>query len=257
VGSLVDLTDRKVAEDALRKARDALAHVARVTTMGELTASIAHEVNQPLAAVVANANACLHWLDAAPANLGEARAAATRIIRDGSRASEVTTRIRAFLTRGRLARTPLDVGEVCAEVVAMVRFDAHAKGVTLEQSSAASLPRVMADRVQLQQVLLNLIVNAIEAMACPGGAVKQVAVGTELRDGREVRVFVRDTGPGLEPDQRERIFDTFYTTKAQGMGMGLAISRSIVESHGGHLWASPNEGRGETFQFTLPAGDSR
>ncbi|MGZ5648178.1 MAG: PAS domain S-box protein [Usitatibacter sp.] len=252
VGSLIDLTDAKLAEEALRKARDELEHVARVTTMGELTASIAHEVNQPLAAVVANANACLHWLDAAPANLGEARAATTRIIRDGSRASEVIKRIRVFLTRGRLASAPLDLGEVCAEVVGMVRFDANARGVALEMSPATPVPLVMGDRVQLQQVLLNLIMNAIEALPSWNGGSKQVLVGVEPLGTDEVRVSVRDTGPGLAPGQRERIFDMFYTTKPRGLGLGLAISRSIIENHGGRLWASPDEGPGGTFQFALP-----
>jgi PAS domain S-box-containing protein len=254
VGSVVDETERKRAEAALARAREELVHVARVTTMGELTASIAHEVNQPLAAVVTNANACLHWLAAQPANMEEAHSAAQRIIRDANRASEVITRIRTFLTRGKPMHTALHIDEVIREVIGMVQGEARAKGVSLVVVPGPRLPRVLGDRVQLEQVVLNLAMNAIEAMSTVKGGPRLLEISA-LREGGEVRVTVRDTGPGLDAAQREKVFDAFYTTKPHGMGMGLAISRSIVESHGGRLWATRNCGDGETFQFTLPVED--
>jgi signal transduction histidine kinase len=252
VGSVVDETERKRAEAALARAREELAHVARVTTMGELTASIAHEVNQPLAAVVTNANACLHWLAAQPANMEEAHSAAQRIIRDANRASEVITRIRTFLTRGKPHHTALRIDEVIREVIGMVQGEARAKGVAVMVSSTPDLPRVVGDRVQLQQVVLNLVMNAIEAMSAVRGRARLVGISALREAEGEVRVMVRDTGPGLDAAQREKVFDAFYTTKVHGMGMGLAISRSIVETHGGRLWATRNSDNGETFQFTLP-----
>jgi C4-dicarboxylate-specific signal transduction histidine kinase len=257
VGTLIDTTDRKLAEEALRKARGELAHVSRVTAMGELTASIAHEVNQPLAAVVANASACVHWLDATPANLAEARAAAQRIVRDGKRASEVITRIRAFLMRGEPTKQALAIGEVIGDVIGMVQGEARAKGVSLEMQVSGPLRPVMGDRIQLQQVLLNLAVNAIEALAPVTGRDREVVIGAEEHDAQSLRVYVRDNGPGLDAQELDRIFDTFYTTKPEGMGMGLPISRTIVENHGGRLWAEPNEVCGEIFQFTLPVNGPR
>jgi PAS domain S-box-containing protein len=252
VGSVVDETERKRAEAALVRAREELAHVARVTTMGELTASIAHEVNQPLAAVVTNANACLHWLAAQPANMEEAHSAAQRIIRDANRASEVITRIRTFLTRGKPHYAALRIEDVIREVVGMVRGEARAKGVAVVVMPDAQVPRVLGDRVQLQQVVLNLVMNAIEAMSPVKGRARILEIGAFPEGGGEVKVVVRDTGPGLDAMQREKVFDAFYTTKPHGMGMGLAISRSIVETHGGRLWATRNSDAGETFQFTLP-----
>ena len=247
-----DITDRKHAEEELAKARNELARVTRVTAMGELAASIAHDVNQPLAAVVANAQACLRWLTAEPRNDGEAQAAIARIVRDANRASDVIARIRGFLRRGEPRIAPLHVDEVIVEVMGLVQDAAHGHHVNLLHELAVDLPLVLADRVQLQQVLLNLAMNAIEAMSTVIGRPRTLALRA-VRDGPDaVRVALQDSGVGLDAGQREHIFDAFYSTKPQGMGMGLAICRSIVESGGGQLWVTRNEGAGETFQFTLP-----
>jgi signal transduction histidine kinase len=209
-------------------------------------------VNQPLAALVANANACSHWLAAEPSNYDEVHAAAKRIIRDANRASEVMTRIRTFLTRAKPHHAPLEVGEAIRDVVDIVQGEARAKRVTLIAAAGSDLPPVMGDRVQLEQVMINLAMNGIEAMGAVNERERCLEIGACLDPADEVRVYVSDTGPGLDEAQRERAFDAFYTTKPRGMGMGLAISRSIVESHGGRLWAERNRGAGETFQFTLP-----
>jgi PAS domain S-box-containing protein len=251
-----DITQRKRAEADLLHAREELAHVARVTTMGELTASIAHELNQPLAALVANANACLHWLAAQPGNFEEAGAAARRIVRDANRASEVISRIRAFLTRAEPRHAPLEVGEAIRDVLGIVQGEARAKHVTLVASANEDLPPVIGDRVQLQQVMLNLAMNGIEAMGAVAERDRFLEIGARLDRLGEIRVYVRDTGPGLDAAQRDRVFEAFYTTKPHGMGMGLAISRSIVETHGGRLWVEHNSGAGETFQFTVPTRGS-
>jgi PAS domain S-box-containing protein len=243
---------RKQAEDALVEARAELARVARVTTMGELAASIAHEVNQPLAAVITNASACLRWLAATPSNIAEANAVVQRIVRDANRASEVIARIRAFLKRAEPRKTHLQVNEIVREVVTLVRGEARTHGVTVRVESAADLPPVLADQVELQQVLLNLILNAIEAMSAVTEHARVLEVATAKYGADAIVVAVRDSGTGLDPQRRERIFDAFYTTKPEGMGMGLAISRTIIDAHGGRLWAMPNEGPGTTFQFTLP-----
>jgi C4-dicarboxylate-specific signal transduction histidine kinase len=247
-----DMIERNNVESALGKARQDLAHVARVTMMGELTASIAHEVNQPLAAVVTNANACVHWLGAPSPNASEAQAALRRIMRDANRASEVIARIRAFLLRGKPQRSAVRIEDVIREVVELLENEARAKSVSIDVSAIADVSAVMADRVQLQQVLLNLVVNAIEAMAVTSQRPRAIQIGTGPHNGDEIRVSVRDSGPGLDPKDLERVFDMFYTTKSHGMGMGLAISRSIIEAHGGRLWATAGEGGGEVFQFTLP-----
>ena len=252
VGTVMDVTERKRAEEALRKAQDELAHVARVTVMGEFAASIAHEVNQPLAAVVANGNASLRWLAAEPSNIPEARDGLQRIVRDANRASEVVSRIRAFLKRGESRQAQLDVQDVIREVVSPVQGEARTQGVSVRVASADHLPAVTADRVQLQQVFLNLMLNAIEAMTPITDRRRLLEVKADTYRPDAILVAVRDSGVGLDPQRRERIFDAFYTTKPQGMGMGLAISRSIVEAHGGRLWATPNDGYGETFQLTLP-----
>jgi C4-dicarboxylate-specific signal transduction histidine kinase len=251
-----DITQRKRAEAELLRAREELAHVSRVTTMGELTASIAHEVNQPLAALVTNANACLHWLAAEPCNFEEAHAAAQRIIRDANRASEVIARIRSFLTRGNAHHAPLGVSEAIRDIAEIVQGVARAKRVKVLAAADAGLPPVFGDRVQLQQVMLNLAMNGIEAMGEVNGRERVLEIGARLGHAGEVRVYVSDSGPGLDAAQREHVFDAFYTTKPHGMGMGLAISRSIIESHGGRLWTEGNREHGETFQFTLPTSDS-
>jgi PAS domain S-box-containing protein len=252
IGIVEDITERKRAEEALAEAQAELARVTRVTAMGELAASIAHEVNQPLAAVVANGHACLRWLAAEPSNVHEANAAVQRIIRDANRASGVISRIRGFLKRGAPHRSQVQVGDVIAEVIGLLQDEARAHGVSLRAKTAARLVPVVADRVQLQQVILNLVMNAIEAMIPISERPRVLEVAANNYRADAVLVAVRDSGVGLDPRHRDRIFDAFYTTKPEGMGMGLAISRSIVEAHGGRLWATPNDGPGETFQFTLP-----
>jgi PAS domain S-box-containing protein len=249
-----DITERKQAAEALVKAQTELARVARVSTLGELAASIAHEVNQPLAAVVANGQACLRWLDAQPPNGHEVKAAVQRIVRDANQASQVIARIRGFLKRGEFMQTPVDVEEVIGEVVELVQAEARAQGVLLRQVLARDLPAVSVDRVQLQQVILNLVMNAMEAMPADVAAPRVIALNARVNEADgAVQVEVRDTGLGIPAADRDRIFDAFHTTKPAGMGMGLAISRSIVEAHGGRLWATPNDDCGETFRFTLPA----
>ena len=247
-----DITDRKHAEEELAKARNELARVTRVTAMGELAASIAHDVNQPLAAVVANAQACLRWLTAEPRNDGEAQAAIARIVRDANRASDVIARIRGFLRRGEPRIAPLHVDEVIVEVMGLVQDAAHGHHVNLLHELAVDLPLVLADRVQLQQVLLNLAMNAIEAMSTVIGRPRTLALRA-VRDGPDaVRVALQDSGVGLDAGQREHIFDAFYSTKPQGMGMGLSIVRSIVLAHGGTVQAEARAAGGALFRVWLP-----
>src|SRR5215467_11995714 len=246
-----DITERKQAEEALRAAQAELAHVARVMTVGELTASIAHEVNQPLSGMVLNANASLRWLAGATPNLDEARAALSRIIRDGNRASDVIAKIRALLRKTDMEKERLDMNDAIREVVALAQGEMRRTGVALRAELQGDLPRVLADRVQLQQVILNLLMNGIEAMTAVTDRSRDLLIRSCQHESDKVLVAVQDSGMGLDPRNMERIFDAFYTTKAQGMGMGLAISRSIVENHGGRLWAVPNDGPGATFQFTL------
>ncbi len=220
--------------------------------MGELTASIAHEVNQPLAAVVVNANACVRWLRAEPPNVGEAEAAAHRIARDARRAVDVVSRIRALVTRSEPEKSELRITEVIREVVRLVHAEARTHQVTVVVPYPEELPAVLGDRVQLQQAILNLTLNAIEAMRTVTHRARILDIGVERYGVGYLCVKVRDCGLGLEPQHRDRIFDAFYTTKPHGMGMGLAISRSIIDAHDGRLWATANDDGGETFQFTLP-----
>ncbi len=219
--------------------------------MGELAASIAHEVNQPLAGIATNANAGLHWLAGEMPNLEEAREAFRRIIRDGNRAAEVISRMRALFKKARTATEWLDINEAIEEVVILTQSEVRRKKVALRMELAADLPPVMGDRVQLQQVVVNLILNAIEAMSTVEDRERDLLISTQPGEGDEVCVAVQDSGIGLDPKNVERIFDAFHTTKPGGLGMGLSISRSIVESHGGRLWAVSNNGPGATFQFTL------
>jgi PAS domain S-box-containing protein len=251
VGSMIDVTERVRAEHALRAAREELAHVNRVMTMGELTASIAHEVNQPLGAIAASASACVRWLSAQPANLGEAASAAGQVVREAHRASEVIARIRSILKRAEPKHTVLDIAEPIRDVVSLVQGEARAHGVSVLVSLASQLPAVVGDRIQLQQVLLNLAMNAIDAMRSLSHGPRFLDIGAHMFGLGQVRIVVQDSGPGLGNNNRERIFDAFYTTKRHGLGMGLAISRSIIEAHGGRLWATPNDTGGETFQFTV------
>jgi PAS domain S-box-containing protein len=252
VGTIADITERKLAEEGLRRVQHELGRVSRVMTMGELAASIAHEVNQPLAAVAASAGACMRWLAADPPNVGEATAVARSIARDAHRASEVIARIRAHLTGNETERSELGVADVIRDATSLVSHEARARGVTVFSTLATDLPKVTGDRIQLQQVVLNLAMNAIEAMRCVVDRRRILEIVAEATSDGHVCVKVRDTGPGLDPEHRDRIFDAFFSTKAQGMGMGLAISRSIIDSHGGRLWAEANPAGGETFQFTLP-----
>jgi signal transduction histidine kinase len=247
--------ERNHAQDALHKAQAELAHMTRLTTMGELTASIAHEVNQPLAAVVTNANASLRWLGQPSPDLNEAREALRRIVRDGNRASDVIARIRSLLKKGETNRMWLDVNRVIQEMVELTHGEVLQRNVSLKTELSTDLPPITADRVQLQQVLLNLIINAAEAMSANKDRLRLLTIRSEQVQPSAVRVSVKDTGVGIDPQHVERLFDAFYTTKPNGLGMGLSICRSIVEAHGGRLWATPNNGPGATFQFTLPAED--
>jgi PAS domain S-box-containing protein len=258
VAFVLDLSEQKRAEEALRRsqahlaeAQAELAHVTRVTALGELTASIAHEVNQPLAGMLTNANAGLRWLKGDPPNLSEAGDAIRRIIRDGKRAGDVISRMRSLFKKAGTAKDRLDLNEAIEEVVILTQSEARRNNLALRTELAADLPPVMGDRVQLQQVVVNLILNAIEAMATVESRARDLVITTQRGEGDEIRVAVRDSGIGLDPLKVERIFDPFHTTKPGGLGIGLSISRSIVESHGGRLWAESNDGPGATFQFTL------
>ena len=250
VGAIMDITERKLAGEALRKAQANLAHVARLTTVGELSASIAHEVTQPIAAIVMNANTCLRWLNSDPPDLEQAREATSRIIRDGNRGAEVIGRIRGLLKKSPPSKVRLNMNEVLQETIALARMDLH--GAALQTDFPEGLPQVTADRVQLQQVLLNLTVNAIDAMRSVTDRPRVLRLFIRDYEGREILVAVQDTGIGLSSTQKDQLFETFYTTKPDGLGMGLSICRSIVESHGGRLWAESNGDHGTTFKFTVP-----
>ena len=247
-----DVTERRRSAEALRQAQADLAHASRVMTMGELTTSIAHEVNQPLAGIVTNAGACLRWLAGDPPNLEEAREAARRIIRDGNRASEVIARIRALARKADTEKQPMDLNEAVEEVLALTEGEVRRNRVLLGRELARDLPLVLGDRVQLQQVVLNLVINGIDAMGTVRDRPRVLTVRTQRVDGDLACVTVQDSGVGLDPKDTEHIFEAFYSTKRGGMGMGLSISRSIVENHGGRLYALASDGPGATFQFTVP-----
>jgi PAS domain S-box-containing protein len=250
-GVMVDIGKRKQAEEALRQALSDLAHVNRVTTMGELTASLAHEVNQPITAAVTNANTCLLWLTRDQPDLEQARAAAMRIVKDGTLAGEIVRRIRQLFQKGTPQHKLLDVNEVIGEMIVLLRAEATRYSISVRTELATDLPQVMGDRVQLQQVLMNLMMNGIDAMKDVHGA-RELTIKSRRAENEEVAVSVTDSGVGLPPQHTEKIFNAFFTTKPHGTGMGLRISRSIVESHGGRLWAAGNTPRGATFYFTLP-----
>ncbi len=255
IGTTMDVTERKQAEEErerLRQVQADLAHVTRVTTMVELTASLAHEVNQPIAAAVTNSNTCLRWLARDPPDVEEAREAASRIFKDATRAADIIKRIRLLFKKGPAQPEPLDINEVIGDVIVLLRDEAYRYSVSIGAELAADLPKVMADRVQLQQVLTNLMLNGIEAMKDTNAA-RELAIKSQQADNSQLLISVSDTGVGLAPEQTDQIFNAFYTTKPEGTGMGLAISRSIIESHGGRLWATANSGRGATFHFTLPS----
>jgi PAS domain S-box-containing protein len=258
-----DISERKLVEetlrgkeDALQAARAELARVSRVTTLGELTAAIAHEVNQPLGAMVANAAACTRWLAADPPETARARRALESIAADGRRASEIIGRIRALVKRQAPRKDLVDVNLKIAQVIELAADEIRRNGVVLRTELTKELPRVEGDRVQLQQVLLNLILNAIDAMNAVRDRPRELTVASRREGAQEVLVEVRDTGPGLEPEHAERLFEPFFTTKAEGLGIGLSISRSIVEAHGGRLWVDANQPHGAMFRFSLPAGEA-
>jgi PAS domain S-box-containing protein len=249
---IVDISDRKRAEEALQQAQADLARLNRVMLLGEMTASIAHEVNQPIAAVITNANAGLRWLGAKRPDLDEVRQALGRIVRDGTRAGEVIGRIREHTKKMPPHRDLLDINKAIREVVALTQTETQRNAVRLQSRLVDDLPFVSADRVQLQQVMINLIINAIEAMAGAGDGPRELTIVSGIDDANDVVVEMQDTGPGLDPQQLDRLFQSFYTTKPDGIGMGLAISRSIIEAHGGRLSAAPNQPHGAAFRFTLP-----
>jgi PAS domain S-box-containing protein len=255
VGTVMDVTERKRAEEErerLRQAQADLAHVTRITTMGELTASLAHEIKQPISAAVTDATTCLRWLGRDQPDLAEAREAASRIIKDVTRASDIISRINLLFKKGSPQRELLDVNEVIQEMIGLLRSEASRYSISIHGELANDLPKAMADRVQLQQVLMNLMLNAIEAMK-DMSPVRELTIRSQQDDNRQLLISVNDTGLGLQPEQAEQIFNAFFTTKPQGTGMGLTISRSIVESHGGRLWVTATSGSGATFQFTLPS----
>jgi PAS domain S-box-containing protein len=252
VGATTDIDDQKRAEEALREVQAHLARANRVTMMGELAASLAHEVSQPISGTVINANFCLRWLEQDEPDLDVLREAVTRIVRDGQRATKIMERIRSQFEKDSLNQETLEVDEIIRETNALLRGDAIRHNISVRTELAADLPQIVGDRVQLQQVAMNLMANGIEAMKDVDG-VREMVIKSQRAENEQVLVTVSDTGIGFPPQLAEQIFDPFFTTKSHGTGMGLRISRSIVESHGGRLWAVGSAGRGATFQFTLPA----
>jgi C4-dicarboxylate-specific signal transduction histidine kinase len=247
-----EIAEREAAQEGLSRAQAEIARIARITTMGELTASIAHELNQPLGSIVMSGDACLRWLAAKPPNLDEAGQAVEAIIRDGTRASSVLVRIRGLLRRGERVRERLDVNDVIREVISLLDSELRRNGASLRMELPGKLPPVVVDRVLLQQVILNLIMNSVEAMRAVGNRARILRIQTQKQNSDSIVVLVQDSGLGIDPEHLSRMFEAFYTTKAQGIGMGLTISRSIIETHGGRLWVVANDGPGSTFCFTLP-----
>jgi C4-dicarboxylate-specific signal transduction histidine kinase len=252
IGAVQDVTARRLSEQALGRARSELAHVARVATLGALTASIAHEVNQPLAGIITNASTCLRMLNTNPPDVDGARETARRTIRDGNRASDVITRLRSLFSKKEFTLEPLDLNEATREVIALSLSELQRNRVIVQSELADDLPSITGDRVQLQQVLLNLLRNASDAMVGVDDRPRQLLIRTESEGTDHVRVTVRDAGVGIERQGMDKLFDAFYTTKSDGMGIGLSVSRSIVERHRGRLWVEPNDGPGATFAFSIP-----
>ncbi len=252
IGAVRDITERTLAEEALRQAKADLAHINRVTTVGELAASIGHEVKQPIAAAVTDANTCVRWLTRDHPDLEEARAAAMRVVKDATRASEIISRIRLLFKKGAPEWELVNVNEVIGEMIVLLHSEANRYNISVRTELAADLPQIMGDRLQLQQVLMNLMINGIDAMKDVEGARELVIASQRAEDG-QLQVSISDSGVGLPAQQADQIFNAFFTTKPHGTGMGLRISRSIIESHGGRLWAADNSPRGATFQFSLPA----
>jgi C4-dicarboxylate-specific signal transduction histidine kinase len=252
IGAVQDVTARRLSEQALGKAQSDLARVARVTALSTLTASIAHEVSQPLSGIMTNASTCLRMLAADPPDVDGARETARRTIRDGNRASDVIAGVRALFTNKEWATESVDLNEATREVIALLLTELQRNRASIKSELAHDLPVVTGDRVQLQQVILNLLRNACEAMVDVHDRPRQLLIKTEREDGDRVRVSVRDAGVGVDPQNMDKLLDAFYTTKTDGMGIGLSVSRSIIESHHGRLWAEPNDGPGATFSFSIP-----
>ena len=246
----IDIEDRKRAEEGLRKAQADLAHANRVTTMGELCASLAHEINQPISGAITNASTCLRRLDREQPDIEGARAAASLIIRDANRAAEIINRVRLFFRKGVVTKERVDVNEMIREMELLLHNEAAQHSVSVQTKLAANQPLIVADRIQLQQVLMNLMINGIDAMKAVDGP-RQLTLGTQNDGNEQLLVSVEDTGIGLPPNQAGQIFNAFFTTKEYGTGMGLRISRTIIEAHGGRLWAMDNHPRGASFHFTL------
>ena len=246
------MTARRLSDQALGKAQSELAHVARVTALSTLTASIAHEVNQPLSGIMTNASTCLRMLAKDPPDVDGARETARRTIRDGNRATDVVARVRALFTKTESAIEAVDLSEVTREVIALSLSEFQRNGVALQSELAEDLPAIAGDRIQLQQVILNLLRNGSDAMSDVDDRPRHMIIRTERVEGDRVRLTVQDAGVGLAPDGVDRLFEAFYTTKRGGMGIGLSVSRSIIESHQGRLWAAPNDGPGASFSFSLP-----
>ena len=254
IGAVQDVTPRRLSEEALGDIRSELAHVARITSLGVLTASIAHEVNQPLSGIITNASTCMRMLAADPPNVEGARETARRTLRDGNRASDVIARLRALFGKKSVPNESVDLNEATREVIALSLSELQGKRVILRTELDENLPPVIGDRVQLQQVILNLLLNASDAMSGVEDRPRQMVISTEREEEMRVRLSVRDSGIGFEPQGTERLFEAFYTTKRGGMGVGLSVSRSIIESHRGRLWAAANDGPGVTFSFSIPRG---
>ncbi len=248
----MDITERKQLEHDLLKTQSDLARVSRLLTLGELTSSIAHEVNQPLVAVVTNGDACMRWLTAEPPNLDKVRESLVWIVKEGKRAGEIIKRIRELAKNKAPQKTELLVNDVITEVINLAGSELSNNQVTLRTEFASDLPIVRGDRVQLQQVILNLIANAIDAMKSIHQHPRELSISSRATDDGQILITVRDCGRGVEPNILENVFKAFFTTKKEGMGLGLSISRTIVEAHGGRMWALSNNDQGATFQFTLP-----
>jgi C4-dicarboxylate-specific signal transduction histidine kinase len=252
LGAVQDITQRRASEEALSKASTELANVARMTSLGVLTAAIAHEVNQPISGIITNASTCLRMLCASPPNIEGALETARRNIRDGKRASDVITRLRTLYTKRDAQPEPMDLNEAAREVVSLSLSELQRNGVIVRHELSEGLPPVKGDRIQLQQVILNMLRNGSDAMSTIEDRPRELLIGTEPDEGDRVRLSVKDAGVGFSGEDAKKIFEPFYTTKSDGMGIGLSVSRSIIEAHGGSLWATPNEGPGVTFAFSVP-----
>jgi C4-dicarboxylate-specific signal transduction histidine kinase len=252
IGALMDVTQTRNAQEALQTAQAELAHASRVATLGEISASIAHEVNQPLAAIVTHGQACLRFLDRESPDLNEVRRALEWIVKDGNRAANVIQRIRTLVKKTDPHRAALDINDAISDVAALLQRELSAHRVWLQLDLAANLPKVFADRVQLQQVVMNLIMNGAEAMQGVADRPRMLTIRSTLEDGQQMAVAVKDCGIGLTADSQNRLFNAFFSTKPGGLGIGLSICRSIIEGHGGRIWASANADYGATFQFALP-----